>query len=81
MTVIFSWVATAIALAGTVLNCKKMKACFYLWTVTNLMWFMFDLYNGLISRAVLDAVQFVLALWGIYEWGKKDEDAGPDKDM
>lgn len=36
------------------------------------MWFGWDAYCGLWSRCVLDAVQFVLALWGIYEWKKLD---------
>lgn len=72
MASIFTWTATIIALAGTVLNCKKIKYCFYLWLVTNAMWFAWDLYSGLPSRAMLDAVQFALAAWGIYEWSKDD---------
>lgn len=28
--------------------------------------------GGLMSRAMLDAVQFALAAWGIYEWSKDD---------
>ena len=69
---IFTWAATAIALTGTVLNCKKIRACFYLWLVTNAMWFAWDVHCGLYSRAMLDAVQFALAAYGIYEWGKDD---------
>lgn len=72
MSAIFTWAATLIALAGTVLNCKKIRACFYLWLVTNAMWFGWDMFQGLHSRALLDAVQFALAGWGIYEWGKDD---------
>lgn len=71
---VFTWVATAIALCGTVLNCKKIRACFYLWTVTNAMWFGWDMYSGLWSRAILDAVQFGLAIWGVYEWRKPEVD-------
>ena len=67
---IFTWTATAIALAGTVLNCKKVRACFVLWLVTNAMWFAWDMWQGLHSRAILDAVQFALAGCGLYEWGK-----------
>lgn len=65
---IYTWVATAIALTGTVLNCKQVRACFYLWTVTNSMWLAWDIYNDLWSRAFLDLVQLGLAIWGIYEW-------------
>lgn len=66
----FAWAATIVALAGTVLNCKRIRACFALWLVTNAMWFAWDVAHGLESRAVLDAVQFALAGWGLYEWGK-----------
>lgn len=72
LSAIFTWAATIIALAGTILNCKQIRACFYLWTVTNAMWFGWDAYSGLWSRCVLDAVQFALAIWGIYEWKKLD---------
>ena len=67
---VFTWAATLIALVGTVLNCKKIKACFILWLITNAMWFLWDMSQGLQSRAILDAVQFVLAGWGLYEWGR-----------
>lgn len=72
ISAIYTWVATLVALVGTVLNCKKIKACFYLWTATNIMWLAYDLYLGTVSRAVLDAVQLALAIYGIYEWTKLD---------
>lgn len=75
---IFTWTATIVALIGTVLNCKQLRACFYLWTITNVMWFCWDAYCGLWSRCVLDAVQFALALWGIYEWKKLDAQRSED---
>ena len=68
---IATWITTAICLTGTVLNCKKMIACFYLWAIGNVLWLAFDLYNGLYSRAALDIVQLMLALYGIYEWKKR----------
>lgn len=67
---VFSWVATIIALAGTILNCKKIKWCFWLWTLTNAMWLIYDIKNGTYPRAVLDFVQLVLAIYGIKEWSK-----------
>ena len=71
----FAWIATAIALTGTILNVKKLRACFYLWTITNTMWLIFDIHNNLPSRAILDAVQLALAVWGIWAWKTvKDEE-------
>ena len=65
-----SWITTAICLTGTILNVKKLNACFYLWLIGNILWLSIDIYNGLWSRAILDIVQGALALWGIIEWRK-----------
>lgn len=78
ISAIFTWTATIVALAGTVLNCKQIRACFYLWTVTNAMWFFWDMHSGLWSRCLLDIVQFGLAIWGIYEWKKLDASRDAD---
>lgn len=66
----YTWITTAICLTGTILNVKKLKACFYLWTAGNIAWLVWDVSQGLWSRAVLDTVQLALAVWGIYEWSK-----------
>ena len=63
-----SWITTALCLIGTVLNVKKNKWCFVLWLIGNILWLIIDIKNGLISRAILDIVQGILALWGIIEW-------------
>lgn len=76
MTLIFTWTATIVALIGTILNCKQIRACFYLWCVTNVMWLIWDACCGLWSRCVLDAVQLVLAVYGIYEWKKLESRSG-----
>lgn len=73
LAVIYTWIATIVALAGTVLNCKQIRACFYLWTITNTMWLAWDIFNGIYSRAFLDAVQLGLAIWGIFEWRRLDD--------
>ena len=68
---LFTWTVTAVCLAGTILNVKKNIICFYLWSAGNVAWLTFDLWSGVYSRAVLDAVQLSFAVWGIYEWRKK----------
>ena len=67
---IISWITTAICLLGTILNVKKLNTCFYLWLIGNIMWLCIDIHNGLWSRAILDVVQGILAVWGIIEWRK-----------
>jgi nicotinamide riboside transporter PnuC len=71
--VIISWITTAICLLGTVLNVKKINLCFWLWLAGNILWLIIDICNGLWSRAILDTVQGILALWGIIEWKKEDK--------
>ena len=71
MTAAFTWCVTGVCLLGTVLNVKRRRECFYLWTVGNIAWMGYDLRCGLYSRAVLDLVQLALAVWGAIEWGKK----------
>lgn len=66
-----TWVVTTVCLIGTVLNCKKKVACFYFWIVGNILWLAYDIYSGLYSRAVLDFVQLILGIYGLYEWKKE----------
>lgn len=70
---IINWITTAICLMGTVLNVKKIKLCFWLWLAGNILWLIIDIKNGLWSRAILDIVQGILALWGIIEWKKENK--------
>jgi len=67
-----TWILTAVCLAGTVLNVKKKRLCFVLWAVGNIAWLIYDIASGLYSRALLDAVQLGFAVWGLYEWKKKN---------
>ena len=69
---IIGWLVTAVCLAGTVLNVKKVRWCFHLWAVGNIAWLGFDVASGLFSRAVLDTVHLAFAIWGIFAW-RKDE--------
>ena len=62
------WLVTAVCLAGTVLNVKKVRWCFLLWAAGNVAWFAVDVHNHLYSRALLDLVQLALAVWGAVEW-------------
>ncbi|NTU88598.1 MAG: hypothetical protein HGA54_01635 [Actinobacteria bacterium] len=70
-----TWIISIVCLIGTVFNVKKLRACFVLWTLGNAAWLIYDISCGLYSRALLDFVQLILAVWGIYEWGKLDHDA------
>ena len=67
---LIAWLVTAVCLAGTVLNVKRVRWCFHLWAVGNVAWLAVDVHNRLYSRALLDLVQLALAVWGAVEWRK-----------
>ncbi len=71
------WIVTVICLLGTALNVKKARVWFLFWGVGNLAWFIYDIWTGLYSRAVLDLVQLGFSIWGYYEW--RDKGVGKDK--
>ncbi len=75
MFVTFTWAITVISLTGTILNVKKNILCFYLWSIGNIAWLTFDIWQGLYSRAVLDFVQLAFAIWGIVAWREKHPSA------
>jgi len=68
MAAVFTWATTILSLAGTVLNVKKLRACFFVWVIANILWLVYDISQALYSRALLDIVQTAFAVWGIIEW-------------
>ena len=76
---LFTWTVTFVCLTGTVLNVKKMRACFMLWIVGNVAWAAWDLSQGLFSRMLMDLAQLALAVWGWVSW--KSETAGESRNQ
>jgi len=66
------WIITALSLLGVILNIKKKTACFFIWAVTNAVWCVYDFRIGAYEQSVLFFVYFILAIWGIIEWGKNE---------
>lgn len=67
------WAITAVSIVGTILNAKKIIACFYLWGLANMAWFAVDILNKQYGRAFLDAFQLCLGIYGLMEWRKDAE--------
>lgn len=63
-----AWIITIAALAGTWLNIKKDRRCFYIWTVTNGFWCLYDAWHGLHAQAFLFALYLGLAVIGAVRW-------------
>ncbi len=70
------WLVSLAALVGVVLNIHRQVAAFWIWSVTNAVWAFADWSVGLHAQAALQAVYFVLSLYGIWKWsdrhGKED---------
>jgi len=62
------WFLTVLSLVGVVLNIKRKKSCFAVWSFTNFVWAVIDFRTGLPEQGVLFSVYFVLAIWGLWEW-------------
>lgn len=62
---------TIFSIIGTVANIYKKKWCFVIWTFSNTAWIVWDIWSGAYPRLLGDSVYLVLALWGMYSWGKE----------
>jgi nicotinamide riboside transporter PnuC len=69
---VYTCVLTSLAIYGVVLNIKKRIECFYIWLFTNASWAMVDFYKGIPAQGFLFTVYTLLAIYGIYEWRKKE---------
>lgn len=64
----FYWIITAGALVGVVLNIKKDKRCFAIWSVTNAAFAIETFLFGVYNMTLLFSIYFLLALWGLKSW-------------
>ncbi len=68
---ILSWVMSAIALCGTVLNAEKNILGFTFWVVSNLYMVVRFWVIGEYAQMTLFFIYFLLAIRGIYVWSKR----------
>ena len=70
MIEIFTWILTVLSVVGTILNIKKRRSCFFIWTMTSTSWMIYDYSIGAYAQSTLFAVYTGLAIWGIIQWGR-----------
>lgn len=73
MWIFLSWLMSAIALAGTIMNAERNKLGFCFWVISNLYMVVRFAFIGEYAQATLFFVYFLLALRGIYSWTKKEK--------
>lgn len=63
------WVATALAVGGVLLNNARIRWCFPVWFVSNVICLVYHLRAKLWGLAVRDGIFIVLAIAGWFQWG------------
>lgn len=69
---ILSWIMSAVALAGTVMNAEMSIYGFLFWLVSNLYMTIRFAYIGEYAQATLFLIYFLLAIRGIVVWQRKN---------
>ncbi len=71
MTHLIPWFLTIVSIIGAVLNIKKKRSSFAIYTVANIGWIAVNIYHGIYAQAALFLVFTGLSTWGWIEWGKR----------
>lgn len=71
LNTILPWSLTALSILGAVLNIKKKRSGFAVYTVANIGWIAVDIYKGIYAQAALFVVFTALSTWGWIEWGRR----------
>ena len=70
---ILSWLMSAAALIGTVINAEQNKFGFVFWIVSNFYMVIRFAVIGEYAQMTLFFIYFLLAIRGIYAWSKKEK--------
>lgn len=68
---VLSWIMSAVALTGTIINAEKNKYGFVFWMVSNLYMTIRFAVIGEYAQMTLFFVYFLLAIRGIIVWSRK----------
>lgn len=71
MDQILPWTLTALSIFGAILNIKKRRSGFAVYTFANIGWIAVDLYYQIYAQALLFVVFTGLSTWGWIEWRNK----------
>ncbi len=70
MRQLLPWTLTVVSIIGAVLNIKKKRSSFAIYTIANIGWIAVNLYHGIYAQAALFLVFTGLSTWGWIEWGR-----------
>lgn len=69
--IVLSWIMSAVALIGTIINAEKNKYGFVFWMVSNLYMTIRFAVIGEFAQMTLFFIYFLLAIRGIFVWSRK----------
>jgi nicotinamide riboside transporter PnuC len=64
-------IATILAIAGVILNNRRIRLCFLLWLVSNSLTLIIHAQTGVWSLVARDGIFLILAVEGWIKWGRK----------
>lgn len=67
------WLISCISIIGAVMNAKKIKWGFVLWTIANVLWIVFNVYTQTYSQIPIWIVFSIICVWGFITWSKEEE--------
>lgn len=71
---ISTWIVTAVALTGMVLNAKMNRWGFACWWFTNTAWIVVGIYKGVYAQAVQHVVYLYFSVVGFLHWTQRLRD-------
>lgn len=66
-----TWIATAIAIIGSILNAKRNIVGFYFWLLSNFMYAMINAYLNIWAQSILFVFNMGVCVWGLINWKKE----------
>ncbi|CDR33274.1 nicotinamide mononucleotide transporter [Criblamydia sequanensis] len=66
-----SWILVSMSLLGNFFVIQKNVMGQWLWTIANVGWVAYNLYNGMTSQAFLFGIYFIMSVWGILSWTRE----------
>lgn len=71
---IISWIATTIAIIGTIANAHQKRFGFWFWLISNVFWVAFNIYNKMYAQAAVYIFNSAMCIVGLVKWKNNKEE-------
>jgi len=66
-----AWIVVCINLVATIFAIRKNPKAFYLYQITNCYWIYYTFHREVYPMLAVQAIYFVLNIWGIKRWTRE----------